>query len=97
MSSIEGVSLQRGHVSFGTQELTSSFLLIYILGLFVAKFLAAVDSINFVEVPLVFVTFALSHLPAASLLGPSALASIRYSVFAITWPGLHNYSAVVGV
>lgn len=41
------------------------------------KFLAAVDSMNFVEVPLVFVTFALSQLPPAPLLGAPALASIR--------------------
>ena len=47
------------------------------LGRFIMDFLGAVDRMNCVEVPLVFLTYALSQLPPAPLLGPPALAHIR--------------------
>lgn len=46
-------------------------------GIFLTQLLAAIDSINFVEVPFVFVIYSLSLLSAAPLLGASALAHVR--------------------
>ena len=46
-------------------------------GSFLESLFGAMDSENLVDVPLVFLTYALSQLPPASLLGPATLAHVR--------------------
>lgn len=45
---------------------------------FLTRFLSSCYSLKMAEIPLVFVTFALSKLPPQPLLGAEALAGIRY-------------------
>lgn len=49
----------------------------YFLGLFVTKFISAIQSLRLVDIPLMFVSHALSLLPATPLIDCDTLAVIR--------------------
>ena len=49
----------------------------YFLGLFVTKFISAIQSLRLVDIPLMFVSHALSLLPATPLIDSDTLALIR--------------------
>ena len=49
----------------------------YFLGLFVTKFISAIQSLRLVDIPLMFVSRALSLLPATPLIDCDTLAMIR--------------------
>lgn len=55
------------------------FLFVVFPGVFVTQFISAVKSLRFADIPLVFVSRALSQLPVMPLIGPESLAVIRFA------------------
>lgn len=59
--------------------LLNCFLFVVFSGVFVTQFISAVKALRFADIPLVFVSRALSQLPVMPLVGPESLAVIRFA------------------